>query len=140
MDANPLDRGAGSEFVPNSTARASAGLYFVIGLFGPAAVVMGDSSPALLAATAFLWMLAARAWRSGIATTDSGFISRNETPAKRFSWSEVKRFEHRPYRGIGAWLTDGRWVPLQYCPEATPNAKRLMSALQAGLDGPREGA
>ena len=101
--------------------------------------MVGDFSPLLLAGTGVLWVVATRAWRGGIVTTASGFTSRNEMSAKRFSWSDVKRFEHRAYRVIGAWLTDGRWVPLQYCPQATANARRLLSALQAGLDGTREG-
>jgi hypothetical protein len=79
------------------------------------AVLRGSVAGSVLfgAIAAVFAALAVRSARAGIVCDDVGLTGRTDRYTHRVAWREVDRFDFRPFRGVGAWTTDGKWIALQ---------------------------
>lgn len=120
VDATPAHDAA---FVLKSPMRGASVVLFALMAVGALLLlVLRDSgwvdSAWMGCATVVFSFLAWRSSRAAVRCDATGVASTDINIAlfrpRRITWAQLERFEQRDWRGIGARLTTGRWVPLLY--------------------------
>lgn len=93
-------------------------LGFVAVLSLAAAILLHDRASYILAALDLLVtsLLIHRAARARVVASSTGLVAYRSSFHQPvvLTWSEIDQFEWRgSWRGMGAWLLDGRWITLQ---------------------------
>ena len=126
-----------SRFIPNRSGRRFAAFYGVFSFAWLISGLMGDHS--LLERLVFFLaalsagVLAVRAWYSGIDVVEDGITSFTDLRTRRVRWDEIRSFEQRSWRGVGARLATGKWVTLQRYPRFSAEPKQVLTILQTAL-------
>lgn len=117
MAHSHIERTADSFTLRNPTRYFAAALTSLFSLVGLALLIFGFDwwqRLAGLLGIAFGLYLVRRMLSRSIRCTADGVLGMGESGTHRLTWSQIDRFEQRGLKGIGARLTDGRWVPLMF--------------------------
>lgn len=117
MAHSHIERTADSFTLRNPTRHLAAALASLFALVGLALTVFGfdwwQRLGGLLGIVLGLYLVRRMLSRS-IRCTADGVVGMGESGTQRLTWSQIDRFEQRGLKGIGARLTDGRWVSLMF--------------------------
>ena len=122
----------------NSQTRGVTIFFGVFSLLGAVDVALSvhrvDRVIEGVALFALMIVFAVRTAKSSITWDQQGVVGRSTGPTRRLPWSAIRDFEHREFRGLGARLRTGRWVPLMPYPRnRLNNPDHAVAALKAGL-------